>query len=195
MISSPYQSTPLGVNDIRLLHLFPGAFDDNIICSLQRVNLDDSPAYETTSYVWGESTVRATVFVDGNAISIPVSAAYLLRRLRLENNSRAIWIDALCIKQNDLDERAKQVALMRSVYQRGKRNLIYLGESETAAEEIAELCKVHEEAKQLTENFSQLSSMIFSKDGSIVTSWERSQVWSDMRWDLLRKFMEIEWFR
>ncbi|KAJ0284312.1 hypothetical protein COL940_004112 [Colletotrichum noveboracense] len=38
-----------------------------------------------------------------------------------------LWIDALCINQEDLDERASQVQLMRSIFRGAKRVLAWLG--------------------------------------------------------------------
>lgn len=44
-----------------------------------------------------------------------------------------LWIDALCIDQSDLDERAQQVALMGDIYKKAKSCLIWLGDRDTAA--------------------------------------------------------------
>lgn len=43
---------------------------------------------------------------------------------------RPIWIDALCINQDNLEERSSQVALMNKVYSRAYIAIIWLGEPE-----------------------------------------------------------------
>ena len=39
-----------------------------------------------------------------------------------------MWIDALCINQDDLDERADQVCFMADIYETAWRVVIWLGE-------------------------------------------------------------------
>jgi len=41
-------------NEIRIAILQPGNWDDEILCSLKTVSLDDNPKYSTLSYVWGD---------------------------------------------------------------------------------------------------------------------------------------------
>ena len=50
-----------------------------------------------------------------------------LRRLRWLREPRTLWIDAICINQDDLDERAQQVMLMRKIYSKADRVLVWLG--------------------------------------------------------------------
>jgi len=51
-----------------------------------------------------------------------------LRRLRYPSKTRPLWIDAICINQQDRDERASQVMLMRRIYEQADRVCIWLGE-------------------------------------------------------------------
>ncbi|KAK0749685.1 heterokaryon incompatibility protein-domain-containing protein [Schizothecium vesticola] len=51
----------------------------------------------------------------------------MLRYLRPSRGIRLVWIDAICINQDDPTEKALQVANMRSVYQQCSRVVIYLG--------------------------------------------------------------------
>jgi hypothetical protein len=45
-----------------------------------------------------------------------------------------IWIDALCINQKDIEERAAQVRLMGKIYRQARRVIIWLGEENTDGE-------------------------------------------------------------
>jgi hypothetical protein len=51
-----------------------------------------------------------------------------LRRLRLPNKDRTVWIDAICIDQENLTERSSQVRLMNEVYSRAARVMVILGD-------------------------------------------------------------------
>lgn len=57
-----------------------------------------------------------------------------LLQLRKEKIPRELWIDALCIDQHNLEERASQVARMPAIYQRACHVIAWLGpESATTA--------------------------------------------------------------
>ena len=53
----------------------------------------------------------------------------ILHHFRYEDQDRLLWLDFLCIDQNNLDERASQVGLMREIYRRASEVLIWLGKS------------------------------------------------------------------
>jgi ABC-type antimicrobial peptide transport system ATPase subunit len=57
--------------------------------------------------------------------------------MRFSDKPRVLWIDAICINQSSLSERSDQVALMSTIYSRANRNLVYLGEDDTAVAERA----------------------------------------------------------
>jgi hypothetical protein len=51
-----------------------------------------------------------------------------LRRLRSSTATLTLWIDQLCINQNDLDERSTQVITMQRIYHEARGVRIWLGE-------------------------------------------------------------------
>jgi len=51
-----------------------------------------------------------------------------LLRLRLRDEPRLLWIDAVCINQTDNVEKTKQVMLMRKIYENAVSVLVRLGE-------------------------------------------------------------------
>ena len=53
-----------------------------------------------------------------------------MRRLRDETDGRRVWIDAVCINQDDIDERNRQVSIMGSIYKSARRVYIYVGEED-----------------------------------------------------------------
>ena len=51
-----------------------------------------------------------------------------LKRLRLQNQSRVLWVDAICINQDDTCEKSFQVAMMSQIYSKTTMGLLWLGE-------------------------------------------------------------------
>lgn len=54
-----------------------------------------------------------------------------LRHLRYAFVSRLLWVDALCINQNNNHEKTHQVKLMGDIYRRTRQGLIWLGDLES----------------------------------------------------------------
>ncbi|KAF2011402.1 HET-domain-containing protein [Aaosphaeria arxii CBS 175.79] len=119
---------------IRLIRLLPGIEDDDIHLELSTSDLDSKPTYETLSYTWGDVSDPKSVHIRGLASDAPVSFAVTsncyraLARLRLKQQARTIWVDAISINQNDVEERNSQVALMSRIYSEAANVVVYLGE-------------------------------------------------------------------
>jgi hypothetical protein len=102
--------------EIRVLDLLPGKGDDAIQCALRIVSLGGEEEWEALSYVWGELIAENNIAISGHLRPVTPSLYAALRRLRRSTSKRTIWIDQLCINQQDNDERATQVAMMREIY-------------------------------------------------------------------------------
>jgi hypothetical protein len=126
-----YEPLPRGDDGqwIRLIELHRGQGSDKIECSIQHVNLADNPQYEAISYCWGDPTIRSTISCsDGRHVTVTANLYAALSAIRFKDESRPLWADALCINQSDVDERNAQVAIMRSIYDKAQRVLVWLGE-------------------------------------------------------------------
>ncbi|KAF1984049.1 HET-domain-containing protein, partial [Aulographum hederae CBS 113979] len=124
---------PLGRCQFRLVHLRPSKYwADPIAFEFQRCSLQPTklPFYEAVSYTWGPIDEKGTVTYAGRRILVGKNVEALLRRFRLKDNTRLLWIDALCINQEDHSEKSEQVAMMDVIYQGASRVLIYLGEAD-----------------------------------------------------------------
>lgn len=64
-----------------------------------------------------------------------------LSRMRHQDRRRRLWIDAICINQEDLVERAAQVNMMEFVYQRSEGNLTDLGEDNGTVGQVISMIK------------------------------------------------------
>jgi hypothetical protein len=139
-----YAPLPSDAHYIRLMRLLPGDAADEIACDLfdYQPQGAQSVAYEALSYVWGDSALVRRITVNGCCLNITASLDIALRRLRRQNSDRLLWVDAICINQTDLTERATQVERMAVVYALAGCVLVCLGSekdgSNSAFEAIAE---------------------------------------------------------
>jgi hypothetical protein len=100
-------------HEIRLVHINPSTGPEGMIhCNLVTVNLEESPQFEALSYEWGPALPNVQIMMNGRSVSVRENLWWALRHLQLEDSRRVIWIDALCINQQDMAERNHQVAQM-----------------------------------------------------------------------------------
>jgi hypothetical protein len=130
----------------RLIQILPGTHDSEITCVIHdyTLRLGRTPGpYEALSYVWGDQNQKRRVYIQdartpGSTFSLDVTAnLYVaLRRLRDTDFVRLMWIDALSIDQESLEERGIQVAFMAMVYSHAKSVLVWLGEEADGSSEL-----------------------------------------------------------
>jgi hypothetical protein len=131
----------------RVVILLPGKYQDGLQCDFQTYQVSSPPEYEALSYVWGTQSRALPLLSDGKHIFITGTLDIALRRLRHPQSNRVLWIDQLCINQDDLDERSQQVQLMRHIYSNARRVLVWLGsddglQAKRAKELIGDINKV-----------------------------------------------------
>jgi len=114
--------------DIRILSLMPGQPADPIICSLSKASLYESPQYDALSYVWGDPSICNKISLEQQERNVTVNLFAALRRLRHATERKQLWVDALCINQDDDDEKTHQVGLMGFIYSRAREVLLWLGD-------------------------------------------------------------------
>ncbi|KAE8446244.1 hypothetical protein EG329_012330 [Mollisiaceae sp. DMI_Dod_QoI] len=140
-----YSSLSQGPGRIRLLRLLPSeSIETEIQCELLEYNLQKSSygahLYEALSYTWGDSEKPRSISVNKQTLAITENLHAVLLRLRDHSFERILWIDAVCINQQDLKEQGQQVQLMARIYSQAARVLVWLGEtagnSDTALEGI-----------------------------------------------------------
>ncbi|EUC47207.1 hypothetical protein COCMIDRAFT_52629, partial [Bipolaris oryzae ATCC 44560] len=124
-----FQYSHLPFNSFGLLELVPGkSLSADIHCRLRSHQLNSAPPYEALSYTWGDEESTCRISLDGLPFDIRPNLRNALRRLRQSSSTRTIWIDAICINQNNKDEKSIQVPLMRNIYTRAERVIAWLGE-------------------------------------------------------------------
>ena len=144
MSSYRYSSLPLEGDNIHLLRLLPAKDEAAPLqCELHNYSLQQSGPrthlYEALSYVWGDSTrpLPKFIFIDTYHLPVTVNLHAALSRLRDHSFERIIWVDAVCINQENLKEQGQQVQLMAKIYSNAHRVIVWLGEdTEGALEDI-----------------------------------------------------------
>jgi len=123
----------LSPRHIRLLELYPRTSADllgetlhvrertRLLCRAYQASLDDltttgQPLFAAASYVCGDQTPTQRITCGCNIIEIPQNAYDVLCHLRFMNRPRLIWIDYLCIKQDDAREKSRQVGMLHAIY-------------------------------------------------------------------------------
>ncbi|KAH7082833.1 heterokaryon incompatibility protein-domain-containing protein [Paraphoma chrysanthemicola] len=132
-----YHALSPELREIRLLTLSPGEREEPIKCSLSTVSLTDELIYDALSYVWGKYEAQSpSIELDGNNFTVTPNLYSALRHIRepVGKDCMNLWVDAVCINQNDLDERNAQVSMMRDIYASAARVIIWLGEEDDDSE-------------------------------------------------------------
>ncbi|KAI1129808.1 HET-domain-containing protein [Nemania abortiva] len=125
-------------HQIRLLRLLPSRGFDEIHCDLFTVSLDDPNEFEALSYVWGSEKDPIQIIIGGQIKDVTENLGLALRHLRNDEKDRILWVDAVCINQDDQDERSSQVQLMQRIYSCASLVVAWLGPHPKEYEQIIE---------------------------------------------------------
>jgi hypothetical protein len=131
-----YHNLPPNSKCIRILDILPGTDVQDgthtrpLVCKFKVIDLDTQPQFTALSYVWGKDAQSLQSFIICNGVQIPVTAncQSALKHLYRKLGHLRIWVDAVCIKQDDLTEKAQQIPLMGSVYSNAESVFLWLGE-------------------------------------------------------------------
>ncbi|KAH7090310.1 heterokaryon incompatibility protein-domain-containing protein [Paraphoma chrysanthemicola] len=121
----------------RLLTLLPGTPGSTLRCQIDEFTESSNTSYEALSYAWGDPELSQYIEVCESAdvepakrfLKITSNLHQALQRLRTQE-SRRLWVDALCINQDDLQEKGHQVARMGQTYRNADQVIVWLGEDD-----------------------------------------------------------------
>ncbi|KAK5659169.1 hypothetical protein OQA88_1259 [Cercophora sp. LCS_1] len=159
--SDAYDYSPLSeLGNIRLIRLM--AHEDKeapIQCQLFEYPLkglgQGAHLYEALSYVWGSEEDKKPIYVQepdgkgGNSLAgktrqlhVTQNLHALLSHIRNCLFDRVVWVDAICINQQDNKEKEPQVQSMAKIYASANRVIVWLGEASSDTDGAFEaLCK------------------------------------------------------
>ena len=130
---------------LRLVRIEPGTVQDPLRCCLvlqdsnslivKGADEESNVPYEAVSYIWGSTDDLVPLRCKTDALEaeysyswIPITknCAEVFRRLRLLNQTRYLWIDAISVDQADAADRAHYVRRMNHIYRNAERVVIIL---------------------------------------------------------------------
>jgi hypothetical protein len=158
------------------------------------------PEYEAISYAWGSPTRSRRIKCNNGAkrkfsgsglhslapklhtskawLQVSETVYNLLTDLRPQTGYRLLWIDALCINQNDFAERACQVTLMNIIFAQASRVVVWLPhESDDADDavkdsvmklgEIAKVAQGEEDGKSKVRGLAHPNSLLYRLESEL----------------------------
>ena len=147
---TPYEYDVLPNDSIRILSLLPGNGGAPLQCELYRADVPglispggaSGPKFEALSYAWGDGTLCQRLFCNNSAIKITQSLFDALIHLRHPKATRKLWADAVCIDQNNNDEKIEQLPHMKDIYQHADQVVIWLGLADASTSRALELIRL-----------------------------------------------------
>ncbi|KAK3725147.1 hypothetical protein LTR37_000658 [Vermiconidia calcicola] len=121
---------PLDANrqDIRLVKLFPSRCHSNpLVCDLVTSPLLPGLDFQSLSYAWGQDKADVSLSIGIGYLLVTSNLSNALRAVRRADRAILLWVDAICINQQDVEERNHQVQLMRQIYTTAATVNVWLG--------------------------------------------------------------------
>ncbi|KAF2966128.1 hypothetical protein GQX73_g7454 [Xylaria multiplex] len=112
---------------------------------LETFNINNCPEYATLSYCWGEQSPPSTIVANDQHFIVSPNLADALHHVWPYLHSQTgeskffLWVDQICINQNDEEERADQVQLMRELYSSSSFTIAWLGSPDDSSNIALEL--------------------------------------------------------
>lgn len=135
--------------EIRVLEVIHQSHVDegNPRYNLKHVSLNElvTLEYETISYCWGDPALSSSITINDTIVRAPQSSIKALSQWLRVRSHNVVWIDAICINQADMEERAHQVELMGMIYSSGSRNIVCLGDDTTRGRAVSTIRAISNE--------------------------------------------------
>ena len=173
-------SAALGPNQLRLLQpsiLKTAAGKEYLSCRLEVFDLNKPPVYQALSYTCGsphyqpefehgqlvslteDAAVDVPIQCDGETVRISHFLHYALMMLMQGKIEGWLWVDAICIRQDDLAERGLQVQNMRKIFSSAAEVIVWLGDDV----EQGAMKKVMKSVKEISERLPEALADAFSE--------------------------------
>ncbi|KAL2075155.1 hypothetical protein VTL71DRAFT_97 [Oculimacula yallundae] len=146
--------------------------------------------FHALSYTWGPPGTNHEVICDGQSMWVTTNLFSALTRIRSQSGILLLWIDDVCINQQDVREKESQVYLMSLIYSQATSVIADLGDSlcaelfsplllqlQQAANEDSETA-VHPYAIYTRYKLPRRNSLAWKAWGAVITSPWFERAWS-----------------
>ncbi|KAJ5640280.1 uncharacterized protein N7484_008142 [Penicillium longicatenatum] len=177
----PYPKLPSKGTTTRMIRLLPQKEKKtHIDCELFTYDLSDTAdrkhRYEALSYVWGSGMKPHSIRLNGCEFPVTENLHAALSQLRDVNFERILWVDAICINQENDEERAQQIQIMRTIYGQAKCVIVWLGEAANGGDQALESIRQLAEHNELEERVASAQTL-------------------ETSYDFCRPLLQRDWFR
>lgn len=148
MASFSHDSLPDSASHIRLLEVLEGNFGEHVVCEVSTWPIGTAPPYCAISYTWGDPNSTVDITVNGQTMEVSRNCEYALQQvfITMQKKQEYLWIDAICVDQNNLVERGHQITLMGALFKRASQVLACVG---PPADDSEFLSVIYREKKRL----------------------------------------------
>ena len=158
-----YTALSSATSEIRLLQLSSSAHpyqEDSLIQgTIHQFSLNSAPAYQALSYTWGkESAHPPFILLDGCEFSVRPNLQSALCQIRSLHSAAPgyLWIDAICINQDDTEEKNSQVSLMKAIFQHAERVIVWLGPADFFSDDAFKLLHLLEVSQSSSQQVEEI---------------------------------------
>ncbi|KAK5327187.1 hypothetical protein LTR70_001662 [Exophiala xenobiotica] len=135
-----YRTLDRANHEIRLLSISSRGQDARFrllpSCRIFHATLKERPHYVALSYSWGQMGSRRLILVEDSPVCVTINLYEAILALRRSDHDLIIWVDFLCINQEDNKEKNWQVGLIKGIYQQASEVLAWLGPADDNSDHV-----------------------------------------------------------
>lgn len=178
----------LSPDNVRLLELLPGCNEEPLRGVVFHTPIDDAGHYRALSYVWGESSHTERLWTPAGTLLITSNLKAALQTIRQKQEPMILWVDRVCINQEDADEKATQIRLLPHIFQRAISVLAFTGDGPEIERAIETLMQIR--AKGAVKLWPKSLPPIPPSWNSRTVPVREDPVWQD-----IQRLFTSPWFR
>ncbi|KAI0142307.1 HET-domain-containing protein [Hypoxylon sp. NC0597] len=161
-----YNSLPVS-GWFRVLVIEPSDDPENSMsCKLRHYPISAGIGYDALSYTWGDEEPECQIFIDEKIFWIRKNLYTALQVIRRKENELLLWVDAICINQDDEIERDYQVRQMNDIFAKARLVRVWLGAATLGSDRgVDVLCKFHNSVHDAWKgSWARIGSTLRKKD-------------------------------
>ena len=125
---------------------------------LQTVDLDAVGPYDAISYTWDGQLPTVPILCSGKTLLVTENCFTILKSLRSIGHETPVWLDAISINQSSVQERNHQVSIMKDIYRKAAKVLIWPGKCDYTTQVLIDCLSKVCESKSMQAVFKELET-------------------------------------